>query len=135
MTIYASNGTEPYHWPWKFFTPAEFRCKGSGILMVEGEFLDRLTSLRLAFGKPMPVNSGYRTPEHNARSSNTGLTGPHTTGRAADIAITTSADRFLLVSLALTEGFTGVGIAKTFVHLDDVAPGHRDIARPMLWLY
>jgi uncharacterized protein YcbK (DUF882 family) len=95
--------------------------------------------LRDVFGKAMVPSSGYRTPEENARKSTTGLHGPHTTGRAVDIKCADSMARGHLVKRAIQLGFSGIGIAPTFVHLDDVPPGTPHIPRyaehPVIWLY
>lgn len=101
------------------------------------DFMDRLGKLRAAFGKPMPVSSGYRCPEHNARVSSTGATGPHTTGRAVDVQIS-GKDAFKLLSLAAYFGITGIGVnqkgphAKRFIHLDTLPEGGK---RPATWSY
>lgn len=125
----------PADWRWAYFTAQELACRQSGQLLVAPDFLDRLEKLRIAFARPLIVNSGYRTPEHNARVSTTGRDGPHTTGRAVDIAID-GADAFVLVKLALGFGFTGLGVAQKgasrFIHLDDLAGPH---PRPRVWSY
>lgn len=126
-------------WRWEHFTPEEFTSKGrdGARLQVHTDFLDRLERLRVAFGKPMLVNSGYRSPAHNAKVSSTGYTGPHTTGRAVDIAVR-GEDAYVLTSLALLHGFTGIGIAQKghgrFVHLDDLPIGGAH-PRPRIWSY
>ena len=51
-----------------YFTYNEFDSPdmpGSGSLMHE-DFLDMLDEVRDKFGKPIIINSGYRTEEHNA---------------------------------------------------------------------
>ncbi len=96
----------------------------------------RLERLRQAFGKPMRLSSAYRCPDYNARVSHTGLTGPHTTGRAVDVLIS-GEEAYRLVQLALEYGFTGIGIAqrgpyeRRFIHLDDL---EGDL-RPRVWSY
>ena len=54
---------------------------------MQPEFLEKLQTIRDLYGKPIRLNSGYRCPEFNATISKTGPDGPHTTGRAVDIAI------------------------------------------------
>jgi hypothetical protein len=125
-------------WRWPNFTPAEFACRGSGKLLIVPAFMDRLQRLRNTFAKPMPITSGYRSPEHNRAVSSTGYNGPHTTGRAVDIRIAgEAADK--LFDLAKPHGFTGRGIRQhgdwsgRFLHLDDLtAPEH---PRPRIWSY
>lgn len=130
-------------WRWPHFRPAELVCEcshsktcdGAGSLLFHEETLDRLEKLRLKYAAPMVITSGYRSPEHNDRVSNTGRTGPHTTGRAVDVKVVGGAARFRLIELAIEFGFTGIGVAKSFVHLDDVPVGEKAIPRPAIWTY
>jgi|TARA_R100000049_G_C1889279_1_gene42923 uncharacterized protein YcbK (DUF882 family) len=125
-------------WPWAHFTPQEMACQGSGIVMVEPEFMDRLERLRALLGFPLPVTSGYRSPEHNRAVSKTGYGGPHTTGRAADIQVA-GEKYWRVLQHAPSLGFTGIGAKqrgphhRRFIHLDDLtAP---DFPRPTGWTY
>lgn len=132
--IVAKIGDEIRGWAWPNFSPAELADRVSGELRVEEEFLDRLQDLRLRVGFPLPVTSGYRSPEHNAKVSSTGLAGPHTTGRAVDIGLS-GVNVVVLVRAAFELGFTGIGLKQhgtgRFVHLDDL-----DIElRPRIWTY
>ena len=126
------------NWRWENFTEDEMRCKGSGEIAMDQRFMDRLQNLRNLYGKPVIVTSGYRSPEYNAEvSPKTGRTGPHTTGRAADIQCS-GADAFELIARALDRGFFGIGIYQKgphknrFIHLDDLEPGE---FRPRIWTY
>lgn len=125
-------------WRWPNFTPAEMACKGSGRLLIVPEFMDRLQRLRDVYGRRMPVTSGYRSPEYNSAVSRTGRDGPHTHGRAVDVAVS-GGDALALVELALAYGMTGIGIAQhgphagRFIHLDDLGPPAAP--RPMIWSY
>lgn len=127
-------------WRWKHFTKAEMQCRcGCGRCEMVPEFMDKLEALREAFGKPMPVSSGYRCPAHNAAESKTGESGPHTTGRAVDILIR-GGDALCLVAEAFgSHAFTGLGVkqhgdhARRFIHLDDLVEGHGP--RPWCWSY
>lgn len=124
---------------WPNFSPVEFASRDHGTIRIETDTLDRFQRLRTAFGRPLVMNSGYRTPAENARKSNTGLTGPHTTGRAGDAKCLDGGTRGHLVKLAIAVGFTGIGIGATFIHFDDVPPGTPHIPRfathPLIWLY
>lgn len=122
-----------------FFSHSELACRHCSIERMDDLFMDRLIHLRQALNFPLPVSSGYRCPEHNARVSRTGRTGPHTTGRAADVRVY-GHRAHELIKLACLHGFTGIGIsqggphAARFVHLDDLpnAPGQ---PRPWVWDY
>jgi len=52
-------------WRWPNFSPAEIACRGTGQLKLHPEALDKLQTLRDRLGKPLIVNSAYRSPEHN----------------------------------------------------------------------
>lgn len=125
-------------WPWLNFSPNEMRCRGTGEVRVSPDFMDKLQSLRERLGFPLSVTSGYRTPEHNEKVSTTGLTGPHTTGQAVDIAIY-GERAYLLMEQAPTLGFAGIGWrqhgsrSQRFIHLDDLA--RPDYPRPWVWSY
>ena len=122
----------------KHFSREELQCKcGCGRMEIPASFLEKLEELRVAYGKPMPVTSGYRCPSHNADVSDTGEAGPHTLG-AVDISVA-GADVHRLLQLAFIVGFTGIGIKQKgpfsgrFVHLDDLpATTH---PRPRVWTY
>jgi hypothetical protein len=125
-------------WTWPNFSPREVMCKGTGMILVVPEFLDRMQALRSTYGKPLAVSSWYRSPEHNVRVSNTGPNGPHTTGRAVDLKVV-GADALLLFRLALNLNFTGVGVKQhgegRFLHLDDLSSPGFSGPRPWLWSY
>jgi uncharacterized protein YcbK (DUF882 family) len=101
---------------------------------MDSAFIDALDILRARVGFPLVVSSGYRCPTHNQRVSSTGPDGPHTTGKAVDIAVDRQRAWHVLREAARM-GFTGIGIKQTgggrFIHLD-MLDGQN---RPMLWGY
>jgi uncharacterized protein YcbK (DUF882 family) len=117
-------------------TDPRLACSCCGARGMADAFLDRLDVLRLAFGKPLSISSGYRCPKHNAAVSSSGPNGPHTTGCAVDIPVS-GADAYRLVQLATAQGFRGIGIAQKgaagtrFIHLDDLDGP----TRPRIWSY
>lgn len=117
------------------FTVAELACRCCGACDLDADFLARLEGLRLAYGRLMLVTSGYRCPAHNQEVSSSGAEGPHTEGRAVDVAVAGPAAREL-IRLALEHDFRGLGLrqhgrwAKRFVHLDTVP---RPV--PLIWSY
>lgn len=121
-------------WRWPHFSRAEMRCRGNGECRMDPAFMDLLESIRADYGQPMPIASGYRSPGYNAAVSATGPEGPHTTGRAVDVAVR-GKDAHRLLSVALVHGIKGVGVAQKgagrFLHLDMVATG----TRPWVWSY
>lgn len=122
----------------KNFTEAEVACRcGCGMTLAQ-DFLDKVQVLRDAVGFPTPVTSAARCPKHNAKVSSTGATGPHTTGRAIDLAVNRER-AYVVLAAALASGlFTGIGVQQKgsgrFVHLDDL-PNTAGQPRPTVWSY
>ena len=126
---------------WKHFTRGEFKCRGTdccgGSNLIADDFVDMLDALREACGFPLVVTSGYRCGKHNQRVSSTGANGPHTTGRAADLAVDRSRAHKVLKH-AMAMGFTGIGVQQKgggrFIHLDTLENGPGQ-PRPTVWSY
>ena len=123
--------------PYPHFTDKELSSPDTGSHDMSDIFMVRLEKLRTILGRSFVVTSGYRTPSHNNKVSHTGLTGPHTTGRAIDISVANwYEDVFTLVAAAMKLGFTGIGLnlkgeqSGRFVHLDDLKDN-----RPRIWTY
>ena len=126
--------------PWPHFSETELTCHcGCNRQEMVPVFMEKLETLRVAYGKPLPINSGFRCPMHNAQASQTGLSGPHTTGKAVDIQIS-GEDVYHLLGLAIKLGFTGIGLSQRgahssrFLHLDSIEPGPGR-PRPFVWTY
>ena len=119
------------------FDAKELACRCGCGMLPQQDFMDKVEILRVRAGFSMPVTSAARCPTHNAEVSHTGRSGPHTTGRAIDIAV--SGSRALeLVRMALASGFTGIGVNQKgdarFIHLDDL-PNKDGQPRPHIWSY
>ena len=118
------------------FSAAEFRCKHTGQLRMDADFMGRLQALRTDYGKAMVISSGYRDKTHPIEAAKA-EPGAHSTGHACDISIR-GADAHKLLNLALKHGFTGIGIkqkgASRFIHLDDL-PSAPNRPRPWVWSY
>jgi len=118
----------------RWFTPKEFACRcgrcGLGIERMDPDLLERLDHLRDLVGGPLVVNSAIRCPAHNAAVGGS-PTSSHLNGHAVDIAVPGVAQRYNLLSAALSQGFQRVGIGKGFLHLDN------DPGKPwgVVWLY
>jgi len=128
-------------WPgvrWPNFTFSEAKCSHTGDCDVDPNFMDSVQALRDLYGKPMKVTSLYRSPSHPVEEKKE-FPGTHTMGKAIDIGVGRGR-AYRLLELALSEGFTGIGIkqhgSSRFLHLDMVQPGEaHHITRENLWSY
>lgn len=112
-----------------FFKKEDFDCQETGENRMEDEFIHELDALRQRCGWPFVVTSGYRDPSHSAERNKPNGGGTHTMGIAADIRVTNGKQRHEIVKHAMSMGFTGIGIAKTFVHVD------MRVDTPVVWTY
>lgn len=112
----------------KYFRLEEFDCTHTNRNEMDEAFLDKLDELREKCGFPFKITSGYRDPSHPVESRKQ-FPGVHTYGIAADIAVSNGKDRMNLVHEALKMGFGGIGVARSFVHVDT-----RDTTQVM-WTY
>lgn len=116
----------------KHFKAREFDSPdlpGSGTKMEPG-LVKLVDQLRSEVGFPLLISSGFRTTRHNLLTG--GIEGSsHTTGWACDIRALHSATRFTIVNAALALGFSRIGLADTFIHVD-VDPTK---VEKRIWLY
>lgn len=75
----------------------------------------RLQVIRTFFAKPLIINSGFRTPEHNKEVGGASKS-LHLQGKAADIVI--EGVRPYAIQEALEDWDGGLGLYKTFTHVD-----------------
>lgn len=113
----------------KHFTEEELECPTTGLLELQGGFIDHLEVLRVEYGKPMVVTSGCRSKEHNEMLIESGFQASDSSLHlinnkkyktdccAVDIAKPNIYDQAKLIGIALAYGWT-VRIGKTFIHLD-----------------
>ena len=90
---------------------------GSGDNM-QKKFLDQLQLARSMTTLKFNINSGYRTESHNAKVKGK-KNSAHLRGYAADIQCRYSRDRFTLINVLIKAGFNRIGIAKSFIHVDN----------------
>jgi zinc D-Ala-D-Ala carboxypeptidase len=114
------------------FTALEFNCRHTGKNEMKHEFMAKLQAIRVEYGKPLQITSGFRHWTHPVEARKGHTTGEHTRGTCADIACTSGADRFRLVQLALKHGIGRIGVAKNFLHLGIGGPG---LPHNVIWDY
>ena len=94
------------------------------------DFLAKLDEAREYANIPFIINSAYRSPEHNAKVG--GKPGSsHIKGLAVDISAKDSRTRFLVLDALFAVGFTRIGIADSFIHVDSDI----DKSQNVIWTY
>ena len=101
------------------FRAKELACKcGCYEQKMAADFMVMLEQLRQKLGRPVFITSGFRCQEHNKAVG--GASGSwHLLGMAADIICISANDRYEIVGAAIEIGFSGLGIDKHFVHVDN----------------
>lgn len=112
----------------KYFDINEFACKETGENGIKEELIHCLDMLREKCGFPFVITSGYRSERHSIEMEKE-KPGTHTLGIAADIKVNDGVQRLAVVSHAIDLGFSGIGVAKHFVHVDIRA------GTPVMWAY
>ena len=107
-------------WRWQNFQIAELACKCSdrycrGQYWHAPRFLDHLQTLRDRIGRPLTVRSGHRCALWNAHVG--GAPKSQHKQIAVDLAVS-GHDRAQLYAAARETGFSGFGLARSFIHLD-----------------
>jgi len=115
------------------FSKSEFDSKDGAempndVLMNVQKLASQLQILRNNINKPITINSGYRSPEHNKDIGGV-ENSQHVLGKAADIKVKGISTRILaaLIEDLINDGDMlqgGLGIYDTFVHYD-VAKGKK----------
>ena len=91
-------------------------------------FVHQLEALRIRVGEPIFIASGFRCSNHN-NAIGGHPNSYHLQGMAADIAVADSRHRARILFAAFEQRFTGIGIAPTFIHLDNRQN------QSLIWLY
>lgn len=101
------------------FKVREFACRdGSDPILVAPRLVMVLQTIRDHFGKALVINSGYRTPQYNAKVGGAAQS-QHCYGTAADIAIKgVSPATVAAYARRLMPDWGGVGIYDSFTHID-----------------
>ena len=102
------------------FKVREFACNdGSAPVFISQALADIIENIRVHFGKPVHINSGYRTVSYNESVDGSSSTSQHCNGLAADIRVEgVSPDRVADYAEQLLGDHGGVGRYKTFTHVD-----------------
>lgn len=101
------------------FKVREFRCRdGADLVIISPELVEVLQKARDHFGKPLNINSAFRTPAHNKKVGGVSNS-RHMFGVAADCYINgVSPEKLYAYFTETYPGKYGVGLYDTFVHID-----------------
>lgn len=105
----------------KYFKEVEYK--------MDVDFLAKLDKAREFAKVPFVINSAYRSPEHAESIKNP--TSSHIKGLAVDIKATDSRTRYKVLNALMHVGFNRIGIADTFIHVDD----DKDKSQKVIWTY
>lgn len=107
------------------FKVKEFACKdGSDTILIDQQLVYYCEMIRQHFDKPININSGYRTPAHNAKTPDAASNSYHMYGKAADIKVSGIEIQREVADYARSIGVKGIGTYSTFVHIDTRTNGY-----------
>ena len=112
----------------RYFKLSDFDCQETGNNEMSEEFLEKLDDLRHVCGFPFIITSGYRDPSHSIEARKA-KAGTHARGIASDIRINNGNEAYDIIKNAQSMGFNGIGVAKSFIHVD-IRQG-----MPVIWSY
>lgn len=101
------------------FKVKEFAClDGTDTIFVSDELVKVLQKVRDNFGKPVVINSAYRTETHNKKVGGS-ANSQHKYGMAADIRINGVSPKTIATYInKLMPDRGGIGVYSSFVHID-----------------
>jgi len=105
----------------KYFKEIEYK--------MDKDFLAKLDKAREYAKMPFVINSAYRSPDHPESIKNP--LSSHIKGLAVDIKATDSRTRYKVLDALMSVGFNRIGIADTFIHVDD----DKDKSSNVIWTY
>ena len=105
-------------WRWSNFSPQEMACRGDDKLAIDEGAMDKLQALRTALGRPLIINSAYRSPEYN-KSIGGATRSQHKLAKAFDVSMSNQ-EPGVFISMSRKAGFTGFGYYRrnNFIHID-----------------
>ena len=89
------------------------------------ELWTKLENFAISLGRPITLNSAYRTPEYNAKVGGA-KNSMHVQRKAADVqwGVTSVAGRVDMIQKAIDAGISGIGCYNSFIHVDIGAKRH-----------
>lgn len=104
-------------WRWApCFLPHELACKGGGSILINPGAFDTLLRGRLRLGRPVRINSAYRSIAHNIAEGGS-PSSRHLVADAFDLS-TVHHDVPRMMEAMLHAGFRSFGLYPNFIHFD-----------------
>ena len=116
----------------RYFAESEFKkCVPPCSLQdMDQMLMHRLDNARQMAGIPFVLNSAFRSVAYE-RSKGRAGTSSHTKGLAVDIRCNTDRNRWKILRALIDNGFTRIGIGKTYIHADI----DKDKTPEVIWHY
>ena len=107
----------------KNFLAKEYMCRcGCGTWHIEPLLIEMVQELRDAYSEPIHLTSAIRCHTYNrlvgGKPQSYHRTTAKTPCRAVDISCPVGSARYVLLDAAFKVGFSGIGIADSFLHFD-----------------
>jgi len=120
----------------EYFKEEEFMCKcGCGINNYNKDTARMLDQARKVANIPFKINRACSCPSHNKKVGGSDTSSHISTKEmectAFDITCTNSNDRFKMIEALYLVGFNRIGIAKSFIHVDNDKTKPKDL----IWVY
>lgn len=103
------------------FKVKEFHSRNdpADLVKVDERLIELLENIRNFVGKPVIINSGYRSAVYNATIKNAAKNSQHVQGKAADIRIVgVTPAKVAQIAECFLGSSGGIGIYSTFTHVD-----------------
>lgn len=101
----------------QYFKKHELACPCCGECNMGADFIDMLVTARTFSDIPFTINSAYRCEKHNKDIGGVERSA-HIAGKAVDIRVRNSHERFLIKYALYLAGFTRIGDGGNFIHVD-----------------
>ena len=104
----------------KNFKKEELQCPCCGRCEMSPKLLTLLQALRDDVGFSLIINSGFRCENHNKELVFSSSKSQHLLGKAVDVSTKTltGEQKHRLLTSVFKNGFKGVGVYSTFIHVD-----------------
>lgn len=116
----------------RYFSEIDFKQANPSCSMedMDKNFLIQLDNARHLSGIPYIINSAFRSISHEKSRGRDGSS-THTLGKAVDIRVRNSRERFHILRGLIEAGFRRIGVANTFIHVDSDPVKDKDV----IWTY